>query len=356
LASATEQAPPTFVTKKGGKWHLEDDYLGGWGIIVEDAKGKTKLLLRIDRAFPRKDFKKYIEDSTAGPIWETHAVAFILSLHGRPHFSVRTWWDRRILIDLEAAKWVSSCPFRKALVTFEKRHTLKILKSGVRAMARWNNMTLEKIQEIHAAADLAGRLGLKKAIPFLKQLEPVDYVGTVFDDGGDKYTDLQKGDFIPELYGLYETRRVVQRSLRLLGEKPQGYPATYIIGFGKVFDPKVKWAQRHQQVAKAKRGMKPIDILNLLGPPDYVVGVKKTWGCVWRYDMDSPKPYSLMVIWDKRPRLKGLEKVRPGLWKGKALFRPGFKHIAFGHDGSMENWYSRTWYSKAFKGKITKLK
>jgi hypothetical protein len=314
-ASATKQSPPTVVSQKDGKWRLRAGYLGGSRIFVIDAKHKTKLLLFIKDAFPREDYKKYVTQSTAGPEWEDYALWYFVTLERRLHFCIRTWWDGRILIDLEAAKQVSDRPHKKALVAFEKQHVLNTLEGGVKLMAKWQQMSLDKIQVVHAAAHLTGRVRLKEAAVFLRRLEQVDYSGSSIS-GWFELENLKNGDINPASYWPYETRRIVQRSLRQLGERPKCYPATlFHFESGKEYEPKKTAEARHHKVSTVKVGMKPSDVLDALGPPDYVDSGQALRKCVWRYDMDAPKPFSLLVVWEEGPKVKGLEKVEPALWK-----------------------------------------
>src|SRR5262245_16686819 len=103
-AVATEPFRPTVVSRKDGKWQLQSDYLGGSRIFVVGADDKTKLLLGIKDAIPKRDYEKYVLDTTAGPKWEDYAFSYFVTVDGKDYFCVRTWWDRRIVLDLAAAK------------------------------------------------------------------------------------------------------------------------------------------------------------------------------------------------------------------------------------------------------------
>src|SRR5262245_14443653 len=98
-APATEQFPPMLIRPKDGKWEVSQGYLGGSGIIVRDEKNELKLALGIREAVPKDEYEKYVGETTAGPIWEEQALPYFVELGGKPHFAVRTYWGRRILIN-----------------------------------------------------------------------------------------------------------------------------------------------------------------------------------------------------------------------------------------------------------------
>lgn len=353
-AFATQPFPPTVVRKENGKWQLQSGYLGGSRIFVIDANRKTLLWIR--DALPKEEYTKYVREGTAGPLWEENAVSYFISLSGKTHFCMRTWWDRRVLIDLEAAKQVPDGTFGKELAAREKQQVLDLLKSGLTLMAKRENRTCDEFDAVHGGADLAGRMQLKEAVPFLKQLESVDYIGSGVG-GGFEWGRLRQEEINPASYCRYTTRIVVQRSLRRLHETPAGYPATlFHYESGKEVEPAKLAGPRHEGVSRLEIGKKPIDVLNVLGAPDYVEWGKGLPGHnIWRYDMDAAAAYSLLVHWDeKTPRVAALEKVEPAFWAGNELIDPSVKEAVFDADGSIA--YARCLYGSAFKGKISKLK
>jgi len=73
--------------------------------------------------------------------------------------------------------------------------------------------------------------------------------------------------------------------------------------------PKPLSVAREANSDKVKKGMKAEEVLDLVGPPDFV-GYDETWG----YDMDSSVPFSLVVKWGVR-RVLDVQKKMPALWK-----------------------------------------
>jgi hypothetical protein len=351
-AAATEQFSPTVVRHKDGKWQLQGDYLGGWRIFIVATDNKPKLDLRIQDAIPKEDYEKYVDDTTAGPVWETYALSYFVTIDAKTYFCIRTWWDRRIVIDLAAAKQVADRGMGTALEAAEKEAVLDILKGGVAVVSK-EKIALAPFFRLQAAIHLAGRMKEKKAVPWLRKLEPLGFETS-------STTDLKVGGLFPQNYSTHELRRVVHLSLRRLGETPAALPITSFSRHGadKAFEPR-KWdGPRSERVASVKIAMSPTDVLNILGAPDYVekgqnIHREGPWEVAWRYDMDAQPGYTLLLVWNDQ-KIKNIEKVSPALWDAKVFIRGEVKPALLGADGSIRN--VPALYSDAFEGKITHLK
>ena len=59
--------------------------------------------------------------------------------------------------------------------------------------------------------------------------------------------------------------------------------------------------------------MKPFQVLQLIGEPDFVIyGVNST---IWEYDMDGPMAYTLEITWgDEVPKIMSIDKSAPPKW------------------------------------------
>lgn len=358
-AVATTPFPPTVIRHKDGKWQLQNDYLGGARIFVVGADDETKLLLWIKDAIPKEEYEKYVHDTTAGPQWEDYALSYFVTVDGKPHFCIRTWWDRRIVIDLAAAKHISDRGKEAAFGAAEKNAVLETLKGGVTVVSK-PNIPIAAFFRLQAATHLAGRVKEKKAVPLLRRLEPLGFeTASALGEYGPGI-DLKEGDISPRNYSTHQLRRVVQLSLRRLGETPAALPVTSFQrrGFAKAFEPRRWDGPRSERVAAVKATMKPIDVLNTLGPPDYVesgqnIRREGPWEVAWRYDLDTQLPETILIVW-KGQNVMTLEKFSPALWKGNDLTSGDVKPALFDADGSIMN--AKVLYSSAFEGKITRLK
>jgi len=329
-ATATPPFPPTQICRgDDGAWRVNNDYLGGsyFQVFYEDDE-RARYILDLEKAIPKDEWDGYVGMTTAGPEWADHSLHYFIDLDGKPHFCVRTWWDRRILIDLAQLKQASDTRFAKTLEQKERKLVLETLKQaagryGRQKLARWGR----DIFAIPGAARVAGRLRMREAVEYLNLLESVPFVdsigGATSDDG------LEEGDINPFSCGKYKLRRIVQVSLRLLGEKPQGYPATFwyhlvrktvddndYLTSGAKYQPRQYRMSRHERAPQLAEGMKPVEVLDVMGPPDVV----ERWVHAWRWDVDTESPYSLVVEWDRRLyKVLAVRRVQPPLWQSDGV-------------------------------------
>jgi hypothetical protein len=359
LAVATTPFSPTVISYTGGRWQLQNDYVGGSRIEVMDTDHNTRLLLWIKDAIPKGDDDKYIHHTTAGPKWNQYALAYFLTVDGKPYFCVRTWWDRRIVIDLAAAKQVPDRGMESVLDAEERKLVLDILKGGV-AVVSQEEIPLAPFFRLKAAVHLSGRIQEKKTVPFLRKLEPLGFARTYTMGEWGPGVDLKAGEISPQNYSTHDLRRVVQLSLRRLGETPAELPVVSLHqpGSEKTFEPR-KWkGPRFERVSSIKIAMTPQEILNILGAPDYVergqnIHRQGPWEVAWRYDMDARPGCTLLLVW-RGHKVEAIEKVSPALWNRKNIIGDDVQPVLIDADGSIRN--AKALYSDAFKGKIVRLK
>jgi hypothetical protein len=361
--AATEPFPPTVVTCKDGKWTFRcgksEGLLGGARIIIQDDDRKSKVVLSLTDLLSKDDIEKYVHETTAGPIWDDYALAYFATNEDTPHLCIRTWWDRRIVINLKTGKPGSEKGWSDTLDDVEKKLVLERLKAVPLFLDKKDKTTAREHFEILGAAHFAGRKNLKETTRLLAQLERCEYSGSsVFS--GDPRT-LKEGEIDPESYSEKEVRRIAQLSLRRLGAKPEAYPVTRFrsaAADGSLADyvePKKWTTPRTDRASKLKEGMNPLEILNLLGAPDYVERGRDTWHCAWRYDMDASPAYTLLLVWEAG-RVKSTERIQPALWRGNELFGKDLKQVVFGSDGQIVWMRAALLYGESFRGTVTRLK
>ena len=124
---------------------------------------------------------------------------------------------------------------------------------------------------------------------------------------------LKEGELDANTWETFEVRQHVQLSLRRLGEVPRYFPTTQFRLYAKDFDRRkpfvpVPSKPRARQAGAVKVGMQPIEVLRLLGAPDFIVGT-------WQYDMDDQKPYTLLIEWGENNRVKSVDRKSPAYWQ-----------------------------------------
>jgi hypothetical protein len=159
---------------------------------------------------------------------------------------------------------------------------------------------------------MAGRRRLEEAAPLLRKLEWASHVGRT---SSSLALDLREGEIHPFSYGDYSLRQAAQLSLRRLGERPAGCPATFFRyhspgGAGRKFVPEERAEPRARGASRIGEQMTPLEVLEILGPPD---AVDPSPGA-WEYDLSGGKePYTLRLVWDEQ-RVSSIERITPPRW------------------------------------------
>jgi hypothetical protein len=161
---------------------------------------------------------------------------------------------------------------------------------------------------------MAGRRELRRAAPLIRTLQRAAHVGST---SASVVLGPREGEIHPLSYGEYSLRQVAQLSLRRLGERASGDPATFFRYYspgeaGRKFVPRGRPEPRALGASRIEKHMTPLEVLETLGPPDFVVASQGAW----EYDIDGTgqeNPYTLRVVWDER-RVSSVERITPPLW------------------------------------------
>jgi hypothetical protein len=296
----------------------------GWNelIVVDLAghdRGRVKLLTE---AFTKQERARYVVDTTAGPMWEGYALWYFLDWESAPLFVLRPWWGRRVVLNLANGKLIrETAALSKRATDYERDFVLGELAKRIKDCQKTdcespeaNIQTCNEAWPIMKACYLAGRLQMKEAIPYLEKFQE-----STFSNG---YQSPELGASIEEVdpasERAFSLRQVAQLSLRRLGRKPKPLPLTqhyYVRNEPgeklRPYLPKARSVPREANVDKLRKGMKALEVLDLLGEPDYH---RYDGGDIWEYDMDSTAPFSLSLTWNSR-KLVEIQKKRPVLWK-----------------------------------------
>lgn len=337
--SATTPFPLTFVVKdKHDQWTLKGGYLGGAAIVVKDGE-KERLRAHIHDLIPKTEHR-HVQDSTAGPIWARCALCYFPTLDGKPHFCVRTHWNRRILINLATFRHVSDTRFRDQLSKHEIRIAKSTLADGVRQMEARIVVESESSVGLLAALHLARVERLKETAPLLKQLEKVDDRGCIL-----VYPEIIVHENLP-------ARRMVQLCLRCMGETPAGLPCNAVELDGQRLLKHVP--RRADHADKIELSMTKRAVIDRLGSPDYLMSrwIRATESdeAIWRYDMDGKAPFTLLVFLSEQGLVTRVERFEPWFVRGDELVAQD-KRPFFEIDGEFRA-DIQFLYSEEFKSKV----
>lgn len=300
--------------------HVSD---GGWTailtgryeIIAVNPNGHDTCKIGLWEALSQDEQKKYVHLTTGGPTWAEGSLWYFLNVGKQHLFVVRPWWGRRILADIEKGQLAAETPIiTKAIATYERSYVLTQLGTGVKTRIKWEKgESCELVWPVRNAAYLAGTLQIREAIPLLRQLEDSTYSGS--NSGrGLSFDERPEGEIAPDSYNTLTLRQTIQFSLRRLGETPRPLsPITFRMEYkdykkNRTYVAEGPAVPRHTNIDEVQTGMMAMQVLSLLGGPDFV-GYN-----TWEYDMDSVPPITLLIKWDALHVVR-IEKKTPPLWK-----------------------------------------
>jgi hypothetical protein len=281
------------------------------GLIVFTPKGQV-VLRRSYRSMPDEpnpgflegDRKRYVSETSAGPFWARCSIAYFHKDHGRSYWTIRTWWGRRVVIDLENASIVDAKQLDNALAREQEVARLtRDLKENLPALEKMaaqlsdedrHEVFWPKARPVLTATYHAGRLKAIESAEYLRRLEAIDAVGSM--GGRVPWATVQTSSL----------RQVAKLSLLRMGEEPSGLPhyqfEQRLSGrdSSKLFDLPVQVTPR--ALDQLEVGLTQKEVLARVGAPDFIDND-------WEYDSPSPKPaHTVRITWDDLYMKKILDK------------------------------------------------
>lgn len=287
-------------------WAAFDDLL----VFSADGAGRC-VRLSLRDCLPMND-RRFVEDTTAGPIWSQWSTWRFVTFKNQLLFYVRAWWGQQIVVDVNRGQFVPADDkeLSDALRQSDRDETLRALRAAVDELK--SGRAKDDDDWPATAAMLAGQLGLDESVELLATLERADAFtssATVGIPGSERVsvgvdtTQWRTNPF----------RQVVQLSLRRLKRSPQCLSATrFMMNRAGKSEPFVvePMPDRGRRLAQLRTGMEPIDVLRLIGSPDFI----RSGPGEWQYDIDDEhEPLTLQLLWNGG-RLKGVEQLKPPLW------------------------------------------
>ncbi|MCG3123595.1 MAG: hypothetical protein GIKADHBN_02016 [Phycisphaerales bacterium] len=299
----------------------------GWDELLacNPANGKITGKVSILDQFSKEDRDKHVSMSTAGPIWAESSRWYFRHIEGSLCFVVRAHWGARVVLELASGRVIADGGSTKAstqaaehawIIDQLKQHLPLMLRPDVNECTRAEQ---DLIRETCTAIDLAGREGLKEAVPTLIELEKSVYAGEsglipVFF-GSKK---LDEGLIDPFSYGKYTARAKARAALRRLGTVPSDLPVfafcRRVNGKSEYYEPQAATEPRRDALQRIVPGMTPEQVLSLVNGPDDLVRPQRDIG--WDYHVGLADGYTLRVIWKQEnpPVVDRVDKVVPPAW------------------------------------------
>lgn len=235
-------------------------------LVFTDRKGKITGEVNIPNdAFTPEEIKSYVEDSTAGPMWgHSVSISYFLQVKNELLFVMRPWWGRRLIVNFDEGKLISSSgTILAGCVAHEKKLALKKIELALKDP---NVREGDFSSSLFATTLMAGQLQFPETVPLIEKLQDLT---DGYDDSG----------------------KVVDLTLRRLGKKPK------------------RGESREQKMKHLEVGMGRKEVLQQMHVPDFGSEVQ------WEYDIDAKQPFTLVLKWDKnRTKVAAIEKTKKPLW------------------------------------------
>jgi hypothetical protein len=245
--------------------------------------------------------EQYMGDTSAGPFWARSAIAYFTHSRGRSIWVIRTWWGRRVVIDLENADFLNPSAVDAGLArNLEIGWIDNSLKVGVAKLeeegeklqaAGEDRRDWSIIKPVMAAAYQAGWLQAESSVPYLRRMEALEPM----------YRSVSYG---PVRWGVVITlpfRQIAKLSLLRVGHEPRWLPHYGFELRDDVLDKKDLSLETFPLPAQGlvrdagllEPGLTQIETLQRIGAPDFINSN------YWEYDSYSPGArHTARIMWD----------------------------------------------------------
>lgn len=326
-----DDAPPSQAFIHNSGWvviHTVRDEL----VVLKPKRGTKTCLFKILDQFPENEREKYVHETTAGPRWAGGSRWFLVD---GPDDSVllvvRTWWGRRVILDVtDACLLKDTGDLKKLLDQNDRDYVMATLKKAAdgpeRCYEPQGNSDFDYF-DVMCAIRMAGRIGAKEAIPHLQKLErwTCSCTSVSLNACYERTPSADPWDY--SSYHVYNIRQAAQLSLRRLGQTPDCFPAVRLYTSGRSRTTRKPWIteqavpNRASRVNEIKPGMPPSAVLAIIGAPDFLAKrqiAPNNGECdaIWEYDMDGAPPFTFEVSWScKTNSVKAATSIEGAKWK-----------------------------------------
>lgn len=273
------------------------------GLLVISPRGEVVIRRFHRRLSPEKEPgfldaepEEYMGDSSAGPFWSRSSIAYFGEILGRQCWTIRTWWGRRVTIDLLGGKFLEAGAedvsraetIENAIVTTSLTESIRQLQSASPSVRDDVRGFWSIASPVLTAAYHAGRLKSAECIPLLRELEEIDLVGST----GYGPVDWASVESLP-------FRQMAKLSLLRLSQQPK-WLSHYRFRLhlkrddsdkGELFEFPTQPATRDYTMLEL--GIDQKKVLQLIGAPDYIRND-------WEYDyLVNGKAFTVRMSWDE---------------------------------------------------------
>ncbi|MEO8166180.1 MAG: hypothetical protein ABI619_12370 [Betaproteobacteria bacterium] len=284
-------------------------------LVIVSPEGNLLNTIRILESLPTEERQEYVLLTTSRLKWDVQAHVYFASAEGKQLFCLRTWWNRRLVVDLSTGEFVDQDDsVLNSLIRTEREFVLNTLRKAITTdAASWRIASHVEsgtfASQVIRAAYLAGHVKPVGAAELLSRLASVQ---TPYKQRIEVYRPKLEVD--PFVFEVDLLGRFAGLSLRRIGECPKGPPPIRILRRKNndvyPFESPSFTTPRSNRLDNVQVGKSVVELLTEFGSPDYV-DVKQG---LWKYEIDVADPFTLCVQW-KDQRVSNISTIRPPLWK-----------------------------------------
>ena len=264
-------------------------------IALDALTGEARVEAHLRELVPEEDWHAgHIHQTTAGPMWTSNAHFIFFQFDDRTWFGCRTGWDRVFVLDFGDGRSITdpTAPITSAMDAALRDRAMSVLRA---AADNTEPIVEPRLYETDAAVldalDIAGRLRLRDALPFIRELEQVNPASShplpIFSpETADETTVLRP----------FRLRQWAHTTLRRLGETPRPLPCMYVTedAWSAPIACLEVPADRTAGIASLATQCSRSDVLTALGPPDDILDARNSNR--WLYAIDEHGGSSLLQV------------------------------------------------------------
>ena len=269
--------------------------------------------------FSPAEYRRYVSDTTAGPMWTRGAHWYFLHTDNRWLFVVRPWWGNRVIADIDAGVLLkrNDPTVLAACEAAEVQWARKDLQKDISRV--WEGLPLARDRQwrIDTPINILAMARDRESLPILQEVARWNFVNTYGQRAND---DNRVGarEYIVNHYTIARIRQMANTAIRLVGDTPDQLPCIWFPPSDEAPTGVIPHEQpdtpREQNVWRVQKGHSLARVVETLGGPDFV-DVERREPAAIEYDIDTDDPFTLRITFDDESRVTRTEAIRPPKWK-----------------------------------------
>ncbi len=293
--------------------------------------GELVMSFRPLSEFPQQEYRRYVTDSTAGPLWTRGAHWYFLQTPDRWLFVVRPWWGNRVIADIDAGVLLerNDPSVLEACTAAEVLWARNDLKQDIARVWEGGRLDKDRRWKIETPINILVMAKDIESVPLLREIAHWNFTDTY---GPGRAVQDRQGprEYTVSHYTVAGIRQKANAAIRLLGDTPDTLPNIWFVQHDEAPTGTIPRRQpntpRDQNVERIQNGDSLFQVVETLGGPDFVDTENRGEPPAIEYDMDTDDPFTLRITFDNDSFVTGIETIRPPKWKTqeRGIFHPGW--------------------------------